>query len=162
MARWLQSTVQGMLNAELKDPSIPVTEASFHKSGDARDYWTETVVAASETISLTWHDIGDPLLIHTFPNTGPDARTWWWYRDTNGSTIQSHLDANSARLPTAPASPSPLGCSKTGFPPAHPASSEWLWSRRTRCKYDGLGGQNHAHSNGNRCFVSERTFANPK
>src|SRR5580658_664077 len=27
MARWLQRTVQGMLNAELKDISIPVTEA---------------------------------------------------------------------------------------------------------------------------------------
>jgi len=27
MARWLQKTVQGMLNAELKDLSIPVAEA---------------------------------------------------------------------------------------------------------------------------------------
>ena len=74
MARWLQGTVQGMLNAELKDISIPVTEAVFTKAGDARDYWTETAAAAGETLSLTWHDIGDPLLIHTYPNTGPDAR----------------------------------------------------------------------------------------
>jgi hypothetical protein len=34
MARWLQTTVQGMLNAETADTSIPVTEASFSKSGD--------------------------------------------------------------------------------------------------------------------------------
>jgi len=76
MARWLQSTVQGMLNAELKDLSIPVTDASFSKSGDPRDFWTETVETIDETIALTWHDIGDPLLIHTYPNQGPDPRAY--------------------------------------------------------------------------------------
>jgi hypothetical protein len=76
MARWLQNTVQGMLNAELKDLLIPVTDAAFTRSGDPRDYWTETAVAAGETLSLTWHDIGDPLLIHTYPNVGPDARPY--------------------------------------------------------------------------------------
>src|SRR6476469_4386457 len=76
MARWLQTTVQGMLNAELKDLSIPVTDAMFSKSGDPRDYWTETAVARDETLALTWHDIGDPLLIHTYPNVGPDARPY--------------------------------------------------------------------------------------
>jgi hypothetical protein len=76
MARWLQGTVQGMLNPELNDTTLPVTEAEFSKSGDARDYWTETVDAVDETLSLTWHDIGDPLLIHTEPNAGPDARPY--------------------------------------------------------------------------------------
>jgi hypothetical protein len=76
MARWLQSTVQGMLNPELKDLTIPVTDSVFSKSGDARDYWTETAVAIDETLSLTWHDIGEPLLIHTQPNEGPDARPY--------------------------------------------------------------------------------------
>jgi len=76
MARWLQNTVQGMLNAELKDLSIPVTEAAFGKAGDPRDYWTETATAADEVVSLTWYDIGDPLLIHTQPNVGPDARPY--------------------------------------------------------------------------------------
>ena len=76
MARWLQSTVQGMLNAELKDTAIPVTEAEFSKSGDPRDYWTESVYATDETISLTWYDAGDPLLMHTYPNVGPDARPY--------------------------------------------------------------------------------------
>src|SRR5438094_9016357 len=33
MARWLQSTVQGMLNAELEDAGIEVIEAEFSKSG---------------------------------------------------------------------------------------------------------------------------------
>ncbi len=34
MARWLQSTVQGMLNAETADTKIPVVDAEFSKEGD--------------------------------------------------------------------------------------------------------------------------------
>jgi hypothetical protein len=71
MARWLQSTVQGMLNADTADQTIPVTEAVFSKSGDPRYFWTETVEARGEAISLTWFDIGEPLLIHTQPNADP-------------------------------------------------------------------------------------------
>jgi hypothetical protein len=71
MARWLQTTVQGMLNAELKDTSIPVTEAEFSKSGDPRYFWTERASARGEEIALTWHEIGEPLLLHTQPNQVP-------------------------------------------------------------------------------------------
>jgi hypothetical protein len=71
MTRWLQSTVQGMLNGELADLDIPVIPADFSHSGDVRDYWTETVVTAEETVELTWYDIGDPLLIHTHPGAPP-------------------------------------------------------------------------------------------
>lgn len=71
MARWLQQTVQGMLNAELADTDIPVTEAFFAKSGDMRDFWTEAVEARDEDITLTWHDLGDPLLVHTQPHELP-------------------------------------------------------------------------------------------
>lgn len=72
MARWLASTVQGMLNAETKDPSTPVIDAEFSKSGDPRYFWTERVKARGEEIALTWYDIGEPLLIHTQPNQQPD------------------------------------------------------------------------------------------
>jgi len=71
MARWLQSTVQGMLNAETADAAIPVLDAQFTKSGDPRYFWTERVVSRDEEISLTWYEIGDPLLIHTQPNAVP-------------------------------------------------------------------------------------------
>ena len=71
MARWLQTTVQGVLNAELADTSIPVTDAVFGKSGDPRYFWTETVSTLDEEIALTWYDIGEPLLIHTQPNESP-------------------------------------------------------------------------------------------
>ena len=72
MARWLQTTVQGMLNAELKDTGIPVIDAEFTKTGDPRYFWTEKINARGEDISLTWFDLGDPLLIHTQPNAVPN------------------------------------------------------------------------------------------
>jgi hypothetical protein len=71
MARWLQSTVQGMLNAELADQSIPVTDAEFSKEGDMRYFWTERAVSYDEDIALTWYNVGEPLLIHTQPNAEP-------------------------------------------------------------------------------------------
>lgn len=71
MARWLQATVQGMLNAETADQTIPVIDAEFSQAGDVRDFWTESLVTHDEAIDLTWHDIGDPLLIHTQPNAAP-------------------------------------------------------------------------------------------
>jgi hypothetical protein len=74
MARWLQSTVQGMLNEETADEAIPVTEAQFTKSGDPRYFWTERVVARDEEVLLTWYKIGEPLLIHTQPNADPGRR----------------------------------------------------------------------------------------
>ena len=43
MARWLQTTVQGMLNAELSDTTIPCAEAMFSKAGDPRYFWTEYI-----------------------------------------------------------------------------------------------------------------------
>lgn len=72
MARWLQSTVQGMLNSETADAAIPVTEAEFSKTGDPAYFWTERIVARDEEIVLTWYEIGDPLLIHTQPDAEPE------------------------------------------------------------------------------------------
>ena len=71
MARWLQATVQGMLNAETADTAIPVHEAEFTKSGDPAYFWTERVETIDEEITLTWFECGDPLLIHTEPNADP-------------------------------------------------------------------------------------------
>ena len=76
MARWLQKTVQGMLNAELKDLAIPVTDATFSKSGDARDAWSERISAQGEEVVMTWYDIGEGLLIHTQPNQAPNPRPY--------------------------------------------------------------------------------------
>ena len=74
MARWLQTTIQGMLNAETADTTIPVLDAEFTKSGDPRYFWTERVRSRDQEITLTWHDIGEPLLLHTQPNAVPGRR----------------------------------------------------------------------------------------
>src|SRR5690606_10387359 len=71
MARWLQKTVQGMLNPELADTSLPVTDAAFSKEGDPRYFWTERAVSIDEEVALTWYDMGDPLLVHSQPNAAP-------------------------------------------------------------------------------------------
>ena len=71
MARWLQTTVQGMLAAETADTAIPVIDARFTKTGDPRYFWTESIEARDEEITLTWYDMGEPLLVHTQPNADP-------------------------------------------------------------------------------------------
>lgn len=71
MTRWLQNTVQGMLNEETADTSISVTEAEFSKYGDFRDSWTECIESYDEEIEMTWYNCGDPLLIHTEPEDPP-------------------------------------------------------------------------------------------
>jgi hypothetical protein len=72
MTRWLQTTVQGMLSAETADTSIPVLEADFEQFGDFNYAWTEQVTTENDDITLTWYDLGDPLLLHTEPNAQPD------------------------------------------------------------------------------------------
>ena len=62
MARWLQNTIQGVLNEDLADVTIPVIDAEFEKSGDPNYFWTEQILTPDEDITLTWHDLGDPLL----------------------------------------------------------------------------------------------------
>ena len=74
LARWLQTTVQGMLNPELADLRIEVSDAVFDKSGDVRDFWTEELSTETDEISLTWYRMGDPLLIHTQPFDDPARR----------------------------------------------------------------------------------------
>jgi len=71
MTRWLQDTVQGMLNAELKDTSIPVTPARFRQYGTVATEWTESLKAHGEELALTWFNAGDPLLLHAKPNEVP-------------------------------------------------------------------------------------------
>lgn len=74
MARWLQETIQGMLNPETADTSIPVIDAEFAKEGNPQYYWTERVVSRDDDLILTWHKIGEPLLIHSQPHEIPGRK----------------------------------------------------------------------------------------
>lgn len=76
MTRWLQETIQGALNPELADLSIPVEEADFEKGGDPHRFYSEYVTAHDTALSLTWHDLGDPLMIHTEPGKAPGERPY--------------------------------------------------------------------------------------
>ena len=84
MARWLQATVQGMLNEELTDTTIPVTDAEFSKSGDPRYFWTEHVVAHDEDIGadLVRHrrTAADPHRAQASARTAPTAYAPCWSR----------------------------------------------------------------------------------
>ncbi len=76
MTRWLQETIQGVLIPELTDLDIPVEEAAFEKDGDPHRFYTEYVTAENASLSLTWFDLGDPLMIHTQPGTGEGERPY--------------------------------------------------------------------------------------
>jgi hypothetical protein len=61
LVRWLQ---QEILSAgEFSDQTLPVIEAVFARAGDSRSFWTETIDTATEHLSLTWYDFGEPFVI---------------------------------------------------------------------------------------------------
>jgi hypothetical protein len=48
--------------------------AAMKSVGQLIRKWTEYIKSHSEDISLTWFDIGEPLLIHSQPNQIPNRR----------------------------------------------------------------------------------------
>ena len=72
MTRWLQGEIQGRINATFGNTEISATEASFRSSGDLRSFWTEWVSAHGEDIALTWYDLGEPFMSHSFPGGNPE------------------------------------------------------------------------------------------
>lgn len=74
MARWLQATVQGMLDPETADPTIPAVDAVFEKAGDPAYGWSERISTPREDLVLTWYDLGEPLLVHARPHEIPGRR----------------------------------------------------------------------------------------
>ena len=89
MTRWLQGEIQGRINATFGNLEIPARDASFGSSGDLRSYWTESVNAGGEEIALTWYDLGEPFLSHSFPGGNPE-------RPHGVATVL--IPANGARL----------------------------------------------------------------
>ena len=89
MTRWLQGEIQGRINATFGDQTIPATEARFHSSGDLRSFWTEWVSAHGEEIALTWYDLGEAFMSHSFPGSNPE-------RPHGVSTVL--IPANGARI----------------------------------------------------------------
>jgi hypothetical protein len=63
MARWLQSTVQGMLNPETADHDIPLFEAIFTQKGNVLDSWTQIIKSSKDEIVMTWKNMAPPVLV---------------------------------------------------------------------------------------------------
>lgn len=75
MVRWLQTTVQGMLNPETASSEIAVIEAVFSQQGDLQDSWTQKVRTGADEITLTWSNLLDPLLMaHDQPTQLPERK----------------------------------------------------------------------------------------
>ena len=72
LARWLQEGIQGSMTPEYRDTGIPVVQAKFDKSGDARSFWTETVESDEDIIDLTWYDFGEPFMVAVEAGAMPD------------------------------------------------------------------------------------------
>ena len=89
MTRWLQGEIQGKINPTFGNLEIPQREASFRSSGDLRSFWTESMSSRDEDISLTWYDLGEPFLSHSFPSGNPE-------RPHGVATVL--IPANGARL----------------------------------------------------------------
>ncbi len=70
VARWLQRTIETLLYPAFADDSIPVVDAQFERAGDPRSATTETVIAATEHIVLTWCDCIDPFVLTMAPGMG--------------------------------------------------------------------------------------------
>lgn len=69
MTRWLQQTIQGMLTPELKDEGIAIVEATFEKSGDPLESYSEIIKAGATELVCTWSNMADPMMLHNQPGT---------------------------------------------------------------------------------------------
>ena len=75
LVRWLQATVQGMLNPETAGADLAVGEATFSRRGDVRGVWRQTVRSGADEIALTWSRLLEPLMMaHGPPAEPPDRR----------------------------------------------------------------------------------------
>ena len=73
MVRWLQSTVQGMLNPETATDQIAVIDSNFSRQGNVREGWIQKVHSDAIEITMNWSNFLDPLLMaHDEPTQLPN------------------------------------------------------------------------------------------
>jgi len=70
LARWLQEGIQGSMRPTY-DGDIPIIESEFAKEGDTRSYWIEHIESAEDSISLTWYDFLEPVVLANAPGENP-------------------------------------------------------------------------------------------
>lgn len=67
VTRWLQSTIESVLQSPFSDTSDPTIAAQFDRSGDPRSAATERVVAHDAMVLLTWHDFMEGFVLTAPP-----------------------------------------------------------------------------------------------
>lgn len=67
VTRWLQSTIESVLQSPFSDTSEPSIAARFDRSGDPRSAATERVVTADAVILLTWYDFMEGFVLNAPP-----------------------------------------------------------------------------------------------
>jgi hypothetical protein len=74
LARFLQNNIEGILNPDNADSTLPVYDAEFDRDGDSRSYSTELISTETEEISLTWTDLQPAFQMHAPGGTGEGDR----------------------------------------------------------------------------------------
>jgi hypothetical protein len=64
LTRYLQEEIETHLFPEFADVSLPVIAAEFGRSGDAANFYTESVATADGTLELTWYDFLTPFMLN--------------------------------------------------------------------------------------------------
>lgn len=67
VTRWLQSTIETVLQSPFGDVGVPVIGAQFNRSGDPRSTATERVVARDTEVILTWYDFMEGFVLNAPP-----------------------------------------------------------------------------------------------
>ena len=70
VARWLQRNIETLLYPAFASESLPVFDAQFERNGDPHSTATETVIATTEHIVLTWYDCLAPFVLTMAPGMG--------------------------------------------------------------------------------------------
>ena len=63
VARYLQRLIESLLYAEFADPTLPVIDARFERTGNALSTVEERVVARDDEIILSWWDLMPPFVL---------------------------------------------------------------------------------------------------
>ena len=67
VARWLQKTIEAVLYPQFADTSLPVTRAQFLRAGSPPGTATETVIAGTDRIVMSWSDTIAPFVLNAPP-----------------------------------------------------------------------------------------------
>jgi hypothetical protein len=63
VARYLQRTIEPLLYKEFADPSLPVVDADFRRSGNSLSTVEERIVSREDEIILSWWDLMAPFVL---------------------------------------------------------------------------------------------------